>query len=70
MYLENQKGTVDLLIWEVEPSKRNQNNVIEFYCDENYEIQKSDVIIGNYNMDSFSSYEVTEVLEKTLHLQN
>jgi len=62
-YYQNQYNSVNLMIWETAEGFRNQNNEIKFYCDSKINIQIGDVIIGNYNADFFSSYEIEEIKE-------
>jgi len=62
-HLENLKN-VNLLIWETVESKRNVNNVIQFYVDKGIEIEICDIIIGTYNTDFFGGYKIEEIIEK------
>lgn len=54
----------DLMVWECNPVKRNINNEIKFYVDEKQDINKEDVIIGNYTPEMCSTYEILEVSER------
>lgn len=60
-YFQNHKN-VTLLTWR--QSKRNINNQITFYIDKNIDFKAGDVVIGNYNTDFFSGYQVDLILER------
>ncbi|OXB01725.1 hypothetical protein B0A75_04600 [Flavobacterium oncorhynchi] len=51
-----------MLLWELNPKKRNTNNKVTLYSDN--EIEAGDVIISNPADTNVSTYTVTEVLEK------
>lgn len=58
IYQNNQ--AVWLLIWELNPKKRNINNEVSFYSE--HEISVDDIIISNPGDTSVSSYKITEII--------
>lgn len=48
-----------LMVWELNQSKRNQNNTIKFNIKKHLEINVGDVLY----VDSYSKYEITEIKE-------
>lgn len=54
----------DLMIWEVNQKKRNENNEIKFVVPENQHVSVGDVIVCNYSAESISCYEVVEIVER------
>lgn len=59
IYQNNQ--VVWLLIWELNPKKRNTNNEVSFYSE--HEIEVGDIIISNPGDTSVSSYKIVEIIE-------
>ncbi len=54
----------DLMTWEENPSKRNVNNEITFYIDEEQSVNVGDVIVGNHTPEQCSNYELLEITER------
>lgn len=55
---------VNFMVWETNPVKRNQNNVIKFYRNKKKVIQSGDVLIGEYSETKVSVYTVKEILNE------
>jgi hypothetical protein len=53
--------SINLLTWEVDPSKRNLNNVISFVLPQNESIKVGDLIMTNVSPESISCYEIISV---------
>lgn len=54
----------NLMTWEENPAKRNTNNAITFYVDAEQKVGVEDVIIGSYNPEIISVYEILEITER------
>ena len=54
----------NLMTWEENPAKRNTNNVITFYVDTEQNVGVEDVIVGSYNPEMISVYEILEITER------
>lgn len=54
--------TANLLIWETNPAKRNENNKVELYS--SLQINEGDLIVGDYSEHGISTYEVLKVIQK------
>lgn len=55
------KFSIDLMVWETNPAKRNKNNVIKFYLQKKTDIKEGDLIIGDYSEFGVSVYEVENI---------
>ena len=63
MNLANQKD-VHLMTWEIDPNKRNQNNIITFNLLKKSKIEVGDNITVNLGNGKFSVYQILEIKEK------
>jgi len=52
------------MIWETNPKKRNENNIVKFYIKSSTIVNAGDLLIGEYNEYFVSNYEITEVIER------
>ncbi len=51
----------DLMTWETNPRMRKKNRTITFYVPTSQEISKGDVIIGTYDAEKISVWEIEEI---------
>ena len=62
-YIElNEKAT--LTNWEINPNKRNQNNIISFVALDEVFIQEKDTLFVRPTAPNTSTYFIVEILEK------
>lgn len=55
------KFSVDLMIWETNPKKRNKNNVVRFYLSKKNTIKEGDIVVGDFNEYGVSVYEIENI---------
>ena len=58
--------SVTLMVWEVNPSKRNVNNIIKFVAQSDKKINVGDKILGSLidSASKRSTYEITKILNR------
>ena len=54
----------NLMVWETDPSKRNNNNDVKFIVPSDQDIKKGDLLIGTYTFHDVSNYEITEIINR------
>lgn len=62
-YLINDRDC-NLMIWELNPKKRNTNNTINFVVPNDRPVNVGDTILGREQLDRQSHYKITEILER------
>lgn len=50
------------MIWETNPRKRNENNIVNINVPKNINLEKGDLILASYGNDSVSTYNIDEII--------
>jgi hypothetical protein len=52
-----------LMIWETDPNKRNENNIVKFNIKDKFDVEELDVLTIDGSDGENSNYEILEIIE-------